>query len=182
MNTPAGAVVTSYVEGKDVEDSFGRLAQSELPIDRYALEQIADIAGIDIAQAAPPIAQQILEYIDTSMERGNGLAFSAPLLPGKTERFKAFCAEVNGPRHKEMEQSRRALDIRNDVGFLLAGTPMGDIVSIYLEGKDPAAGNRQFAGSTSEFDVWFKTEAGDCFGIDFSRPLPPIETLLDWEE
>ncbi|HLZ08886.1 MAG TPA: hypothetical protein VKT80_09885, partial [Chloroflexota bacterium] len=63
----------------------------------------------------------------------------------------------------------------------LQSTPMGDVINVYLEGKDPVAGNVKFAASTSEFDVWFKRQLSEIFPpfIDFSKPVPGVEEIFD---
>lgn len=179
MPTPQGPVVTGYLEGKDLEGAFGRIATSNLAYDKFSLERIKEFTGVDLSQPGP-IPEQVLFHVDTSMPRGNGLAFSAPLVSGKTQKFKDFAAEV-GRRSEEMTKSHRSIGVRTDVVFILGGTPMGDIASVYLEGPDPAEGNRKFAASREPFDVWFKKEAGDCFGLDFNQPLPPIEQVWDFQ-
>ena len=64
---------------------------------------------------------------------------------------------------------------------MLNHTPMGDIVCVYIEGDDPVEGNRRFAASRSDFDVWMKTRARDIFPpqIDFNEPVPPVAMIFD---
>jgi hypothetical protein len=63
----------------------------------------------------------------------------------------------------------------------LLGTPMGPIVTVYVEGADPEASNVKFAASTAPFDVWFKEQLGTIFPpeIDFNQPAPAGREIFD---
>ena len=108
------------------------------------------------------------------------IAFTAPVLPGKTEQATAFFQEVQR-RVQEFATSRGSLPghmTRESVWVMR--TPMGDFGVVLLEGDDPVAANSAFASSPDPFDVWFKQSVKEFTGIDFGQPLPPIEQLLDW--
>ena len=107
------------------------------------------------------------------------IGFSAPVLPGKTEEGRIFAKELNGPRADGLKESRMAMGLDRESVWLMP-TPMGDFITVVLEGDDPQESNRKFAESTSEFDMWFKKTAADITGVDFGQPLPPIEELWDW--
>jgi hypothetical protein len=78
--------------------------------------------------------------------------------------------------------SRRAIGQNREV-VCVNHTPAGEIICVYLEGRDPAAANRAFAASKSAYDTWFKVECRKIFmdGIDFDQPVPPIEQIWDWQ-
>lgn len=80
----------------------------------------------------------------------------------------------------EFAASRRALTQNIEVVTVLS-TPMGDFASVYLEGEDPAEGNRKFAASQSPYDRWFKDELKKLFPpeVNFDVPVPPVEELFD---
>jgi len=108
------------------------------------------------------------------------IAFTAPVLPGKTEQATAFFKEVQR-RGQEFAKSRGSLPghmTRESVWVMR--TPMGDFGVVLLEGDDPVAANTAFASSQDPFDLWFKQSVKEFTGIDFGQPLPPIEQLLDW--
>lgn len=108
------------------------------------------------------------------------IAFTAPVLPGKTEQGTAFFREVNN-RLQELTKSRNSLPghLTRESVWLMR-TPMGDFGVVLLEGDDPVAANAAFAISQDPFDVWFKQSVKEFTGIDFGQPLPPIDQLLDW--
>jgi hypothetical protein len=108
------------------------------------------------------------------------IAFTAPVLPGKTEQGTAFFQEAQR-RMQEFAKSRRSLPGRmTRESVWLMRTPRGDFGVVLLEGDDPVAANAAFASSQEPFDVWFKQGVKEFTGIDFGQPLPPIEQLLDW--
>jgi hypothetical protein len=182
--TPMGNIVIAYVEA---ERSFAEVTQalttSDLEIDRKFIEMVAEIHGVDVRQppAGPP-PETIGEWVDPQVTtRRKGLAFVAPVLPGKDDAGRAFAREAFVTRKAELTESRRALGQSIEV-VTLSVTPMGSLVCAYLEGNDPVEGNRGFAASTRPYDVWFKDQLKGLFPpeIDFSQPLPPIEQIFDY--
>jgi hypothetical protein len=109
------------------------------------------------------------------------MAFSAPAIPGTEDQGRAFGRDAYS--RPEMTESRRALRLNVDVVTLIE-TPQGPVVSVYIEGEDPWEGNRQFAASTSPFDLWFKDELKKLFPpfIDFGQPVPGVEEMFDSAE
>jgi hypothetical protein len=184
MPTPMGVFTIGYIESAATfAETTALFAKSDLPFDREFLRRLADVHGFDATKPPPgPGPELIAEWWDPEVkERGRGLAFVAPLRPGKTAEGRAFARAATVERVKEMTASRRALGINGEV-IVLNPTPQGDFVCVYLEGRDPVAGNRGFAASKSPFDVWFKAECRKIFpdAMDFDQPLPPIEQIHDW--
>ena len=180
---PMGSLVIAYVE---TDHTFGDWIQaivtSDLDIDRQFIAMVAEIHGVDLRQppAGPP-PETTGEWVDPQVtERRRGLAFVAPVLPGKDDAGRAFVHEAFVTRGAEFAESRRALGQNVEV-VTLNVTPMGSFICGYLEGIDPVDGNRRFAASTRPFDVWFKDQLTTIFPpqIDFSQPLPPIQQLFD---
>lgn len=118
-------------------------------------------------------------YFQPTTPRKAGIAFCAPILPGKADAAVAFGKQVVGPRNKEMSESRRRLGVTVEVVTLMR-TPQGDAVAVYLEGDDPVRANKEFAASQSPFDKWFKEELAALSPVDFNQPLPPIKTIHTW--
>lgn len=181
QHTPMGDFVTSYVEAEgDVFEKFGRLATSDLDIDRYFVKAVREIHGADLTQPMPgPLPETVAAWIDpTAKGRGQGLALCAPLAPGATERARAFVADAY--HRDEFAASRRRLNVSEEL-ITLHATPQGDIVGIYIEGDDPAKGNAGFAASQDPFDLWFKDELTKIFppAVDFSKPVEGIEELFN---
>jgi hypothetical protein len=124
----------------------------------------------------------LAEWFDPDVgERRRGLAFVAPVRPGKSDVGRAFANAAFNDRRKELAASRRSKDLNAEM-VVLSETPQGDFVCVYIEGKDPVEGNRKFASSKEPYDVWFKSECRKIFpdAIDFDQPLPPIEQIHDW--
>ena len=109
------------------------------------------------------------------------IAFAVPILPGKTEQWKAFAAEIVGARRDEFEHSQKELGLTTE-NWYLQQTPQGDMAIVYMEGKDPAASLAELSKSQGSFEVWFKEQALEIHGIDFNQPMPgPIsEVINEW--
>lgn len=181
--TPMGNVVIGYFESdRGFDEVVRRLVASDLEVDRKFLAMVTEVHGVDLRKppvGAPP--ETIGEWVDPQVTtRRNGLAFIAPLLPGKKEAAKAFMREAFVARQAELAESRRALGENVEV-VTLNSNPMGDFMCVYLEGHDPVKGNQSFAASTRPYDVWFKDRLKTIFPpeIDFNKPLPPVEQIFD---
>lgn len=99
--------------------------------------------------------------------------FAAPILPGKTEAWKAACAEIAGPRRQEYLQARRNLGITKEVACLQQ-MPDGDLAVVYIEANDTSRILQDMVEATDTFHMWFKQAVlQDVHGIGASQ-LPPI--------
>ncbi len=181
QHTPMGDYVTAYIEADgDLLEKYGKLASSDLDVDRYFVKAVKEIHGVDLTQpmpGAPP--ETVAAWVDsTARGRGRGMAFCAPLAPGETDRARAFVADAY--HRDEFTASRRSLNVSEEL-ITLHSTPQGDIVGIYIEGDDPAKGNRGFAASKEPFDLWFKEQLTKIFpsSIDFSKPVEGVEEIFD---
>ncbi len=183
QSTPMGLVTIAYLEGeRDFGSGLATLASSDLDLDRRFLEMIADVHGIDMRQPPPgPPPETVGAWSDPNVtERRRGLAFIAPLLPGKVDAGRAFAREAFVERAEELAESRRALGESVEV-VTLNSNPMGDFICAYLEGTDPVESNRRFASSTRPYDVWFRGRLKELFlpEVDFEQPLPPVTEVFD---
>lgn len=104
--------------------------------------------------------------------------FAVPVLPGRTDAWKAALAEMKGPRKAEYEESRRRLGVRREV-VSLQSTPQGDFVVVFLEAADPSGVVARYLASDVPFDRWFAdTVLKGVHGV--TGAPPPNETVLDW--
>ena len=110
------------------------------------------------------------------------IAAAFPILPGKLDAWKRFMHEMAGPRRSEMDAFERR------VGYTVVRiwhqpTPQGDLAIAYQEGDDPAQFLPRLAAAHEPFDVWFKQQVLEIFGVDFNQPPsdPPPELVLEWE-
>jgi len=106
--------------------------------------------------------------------------FAVPILPGKSEAWKAACVEIAGPRKEEYIKSRRALGITKE-SACLQQTPNGDFAVVHIEAGDVSAIMQGMLNGTDAFSIWFKEAVfKDIHGIDGSGPVPPApEVSLD---
>jgi len=183
--TPMGTFVIGYIESeKSFAETNALLAGSELQIDRDFLSEIASVHGFDATQPPPFDPPELLgDWVDENVtERKRGLAFCAPVMPGAEDTGRAFAKEAYERRRDEFAASRRALGVTHETIVLNHG-PQGDVIAVYIEGDDPVEGNRRFAASRSDYDVWFKEQCTHVFPpqIDFNQPVPPVTEIFDSE-
>jgi len=106
------------------------------------------------------------------------VAFAAPVLPGKSDAWRAWIAELSGPRAAELADFNARHGLTRHAAWLQQ-TPMGDLVVVIHEGPGAEGLIPSLATADNEFDVWFRDNAQDFHGIDFSNPPPPPELGLD---
>lgn len=100
-----------------------------------------------------------------------------PILPGKTEEWRAFVAELTGPRSADFAESRRRAGVRERT--FLQSTPMGDMVIVTLEGDDPAGAFQKMIQQDDVFSRWFLEQVKNAHGVDLTQPLPgPLPELV----
>jgi hypothetical protein len=183
--TPMGTFVIAYIESDTpFAEVNAEAAKSDLPIDRAFMKEIASVHGFDATQPPPFDPPEMLsDWVDENVtERKRGLAFVAPVIPGAEDKARAFAKEAFENRREEHAAARRALGITHETVVLNHG-PQGDVIAVYLEGDDPVEGNRRFAASRSDYDVWFKDQLKLIFPpqIDFNQPVPPVKEIFDSE-
>jgi hypothetical protein len=184
QHTPMGDFVTAYIEAEgDPLEKMATLPSSDLAIDQYFVKAVKEIHGADLSRPMPgPAPENVAAWSDpTAQGRGRGLAFCAPLIPGETEKARAFAADAY--HRDEFASSRRRMHQPVEV-VTLHSTPQGDIVGIYTEADDPAKSNAEFAASQEPFDLWFKEQLTTIFppAVDFSKPIEGVEEILDSTE
>ena len=185
QSTPMGNFVIAYMEtARPFLDTMESYQNSKLKIDADFLRMLAEVHGFDATKRPPGAGPQTLgEWFDPNVkQRGRGLAFVAPLQPGRIEAGKEFVRVAWEEKADEFQASRRALNVNGEV-LTLNSTPHGDFVCVYSEGKDPVASNAAFAKSQAPFDTWFKAEANRMVppSVNFNQPLPQIEQIYDWQ-
>jgi len=110
------------------------------------------------------------------------IAFSMPILAGKSGAFRSAHRRFVLERRIEFEASRERLGIRSERGFLQP-TPDGDLAIVVFEVLDPA---RMLAGTKSSLeplDADFRRYLLDVFGVDLTRAPTemPSEQVFDWQ-
>ncbi|OFY93200.1 MAG: hypothetical protein A3K10_06590 [Bacteroidetes bacterium RIFCSPLOWO2_12_FULL_31_6] len=113
-------------------------------------------------------------------------AISLPILKGKTEQLKQFSSDLEGRYKKEFAESRKKLGVQER--SFLQSTPIGDLVIVTLEGRDPETAFVKLGEGTDEFTKWFAAQVKEIHGVDITQKsefeLPKLiaETELVEEE
>ena len=102
----------------------------------------------------------------------------APLDPDRVAAWRAFYADLSGPRRASWAQSQRRRGVRREAVWLVDGSH-GPQAVVLVEGPDPEAAGRALLASDDPFDVWFRKRlaelTGDPIGGEAlfdSRPRP----------
>jgi len=109
------------------------------------------------------------------------ITWFAPILPGKLEAWKAFDAEMNGPRRAEHHASRRRMGLSREVASLMQ-TPQGDFVCLFHEGASLERAFRTLATSSDPYDEWFRQNLIEIHGLtpEMLQGPPPAKVYVDY--
>ena len=104
-------------------------------------------------------------------------AVAFPILPGKTEQWRHFIAEMNGPRRAEYEAWAQRFGVH--WRLFLQQTPHGDLVLATAEGADPARAFQEIGAGDDAFTQWWAQQIQDIHGVDMRQPPPgPLPELV----
>jgi len=109
------------------------------------------------------------------------MAVAFPILPGKTPEWRAWQAELKGPRYQEFVESRQRAGVHERT--FLQPTPMGDLVIVTLEGDDPEHAFGRMMSANDAFTAWFIEMGKAIHGLDPSVLTngSPSELVVDSE-
>lgn len=106
---------------------------------------------------------------------------TVPLLNGKPMAWHRLTQELQGPRRREYEASRRRLGITHEV-FRIDPRPDRDHVIVHFETADPERTRKRWAESEDPFDLWLREQILDIHGEDpWAGPATSYESIgLSW--
>ncbi|MET7727070.1 ester cyclase [Streptomyces mirabilis] len=106
---------------------------------------------------------------------------TVPLRPGKPRAWEQLTAELQGPRRREYEASRRRLGITSEV-LRIDPRPDQDHVIVHFETADPERTRKRWAESKNPFDQWLREQILDIHNEDpWAGPATSCESAgLDW--
>lgn len=107
------------------------------------------------------------------------IAFTVPILPGKTERDREVMRSCwQGERQADHQASRRRMGITRE-SVWLQPTPGGDVAIVFFEADELAGAFDGLATSQDPFDAFFREYVLDVHGVDLTQGFPPPEQVLD---
>ncbi len=120
----------------------------------------------------------------TPMTKGNerrSIALAIPVQPGQLEAWRAFVAELHGPRAAEYQAHLARRGIVSEQIFHQP-TPQGDIVILVVTAEDPALSMAVLAQPQEPFDRWFVEQLHAFHGItpEVLGQLRPGERVASW--
>jgi hypothetical protein len=106
------------------------------------------------------------------------IVWSAPILPGKLEAWKAFAEDTKG---EEYDRSRKRMGVVREVVSLMQ-TPEGDFACIFQEAEDLAKAFQVIDRSDDPYDVWFRDQLMELHGLtpDMLQGPPPAIVTVDY--
>jgi hypothetical protein len=108
------------------------------------------------------------------------IAMALPIRPEKYEKWREGVSSFAGARRAEFDASRRRMGAVRE-RIWLQQTPQGPVELLFIEADDPARLFEQLATSQEPFDVEFRAWVLDVYGLDLTKPPPPLpEQVLDW--
>ena len=105
----------------------------------------------------------------------NSTAIMLPILPNKREQLFEFARALHGERAREYAESQQSVTVET---WFLQSTPMGDFLIVHFEAPDPAGVLGALSESGEPFDVWFRQQALEITGIDFSQSTGPLPEVV----
>ena len=104
------------------------------------------------------------------------LAITIPILPGKEAEWKAGMELLKTKFKSQFEASRKKLGVRERTFHQV--TPMGEFITITLEGNDVGNAFANFFTANDEFTNWMKGWAQSVHGMNLDGPMPPLPELV----
>lgn len=116
-----------------------------------------------------------------TVEGARSVTRTVPLRSGKPLAWHRLTAELQGPRRREYEASRRRLGITSEV-LRIDPRPDQDHVIVHFETADPERTRRRWAESEHPFDQWLREQILDIHGEDpWAGPATSYESAgLAW--
>jgi hypothetical protein len=170
--TPMGPTILAYREGPNAGFHMAALASSSNSFDKFYVESIVKIAGVDFTKApAGPPPHLAFEW--TNGKRARMCTMIGAPVPDAAKFWK-FCREMSARRAEHFE-SRERHGIVLEQAFYLHESKMA---VAYLEGEAPQAALENMLKSTATYDRWFVDQITAVHGIDFRAQTPPTPELL----
>jgi predicted ester cyclase len=116
-----------------------------------------------------------------TVEGARSVTRTVPLRDGKPSAWRRLTAELQGPRRREYEASRRRLGITHEV-WRIDPRPDRDHVIVHFETVDPDRTRRRWTESQEPFDRWLREQILELHGEDpWAGPATSYESAgLRW--
>jgi hypothetical protein len=107
-------------------------------------------------------------------------SMAIPVPTGKEAAVRQLAKDVES-RWKDFEKQEKRLGAKRESWFLQPSSPWSLFI-VHFEAKDPNKFFTDLAKSTDPFDVWWKDQLKQIFGLDLSASMtgPFPELLLSY--
>ena len=106
--------------------------------------------------------------------------FAVPVLPGGEQLMKKWSKE-NIENNADHDRVFRSAGISRETVWI-EKTPMGTFAVVSFETKDPAQAFKVLGSSKDPWAARFREFLSKAHGLDFSKPNPLNELLVDWHD
>ena len=101
------------------------------------------------------------------------IAMAIPVLPDKVDTWRAWAAELRGPRRAEFEAFNARYELTTHKAWAQVN-PDGSVLAIVVvDGPGQDGFMAAMMASSDPFDQWFIGTVMDVHGMDASTPPPP---------
>jgi hypothetical protein len=100
-------------------------------------------------------------------------AMAVPLPAGNVEGWRAWLAELQGPRKAEFEDMNARHGVTDHRAYLQPTPDGGNLVIVVTDGPGGDNFMGSMAASDNEFDRWFLGSVAEAHGVDMSAGGPP---------
>jgi len=95
----------------------------------------------------------------------------APIVEGKLETWKAWCAELTGSRKDALADFNKRYGLTRHAAWLTEANGGPAVIALH-EGPGSDDLMHKLAVSQNEFDVWFRERMLETHGMDITQPPP----------
>ena len=106
--------------------------------------------------------------------------YAVPILPGGESQMQKWDKE-NIVNNKEHDKVYRAAGISREQVWV-EHTPQGSLAVVSLEVKDAGSALKALGSSTDPWAVKLREFLKTAHGLDFSKPAPLNEQVVDWHD
>jgi hypothetical protein len=112
----------------------------------------------------------------------NRACLAFPVLPGRGDLARSFLREIAEGRQSDFARAGERLALTRAHWFLV-DTAGGELVVVYLEGRDVTVALDGLVRSRDPFDLWFKACLAEATGLDLNdlpEGMRPPELLASF--
>jgi hypothetical protein len=129
-----------------------------------------DPQPLPASQPASSVSFALPKALTIGLEVG---AMAMPVPPDKITAWKAWVADLNGPRKAEFEASNARHNLTGHRAWLQTNPDGSHVVIAVHDGPGADTYVTSLMQSDDPFDQWMVSSLANAHGLDLSGPMPP---------